>query len=115
MTAVDPSRVRGLLTRERTAYRDGHPASHAAWVKGQQHLLGGVPMTWMLKAAGGFPVFLAGADGARIRDIDGNEYVHFSLGDTGAIAGHSPAPLDAAVPPRGEAPRGGAAGVPAPD
>src|SRR6059058_5829089 len=94
MIAVDPSRVRDLLSRERTAYRDRHPASHAAWVEGQRHLLGGVPMTWMLKAAGGFPVFLAGAHGARIRDLDGHEYVDFSLGDTGAMAGPSPEPVE---------------------
>src|SRR4051794_3610774 len=115
MTAVDPSRVRGLLTRERTAYRDGHPASHAAWVEGQRHLLGGVPMTWMLKAAGGFPVFLAGAHGARVRDIDGHEYVDFSLGDTGAMAGHSPEPVVEAVRRRMETLGGATAMLPTED
>ena len=115
MTAVDPSRVRHLLTRERTAYRDRHPASHAAWVEGQRHLLGGVPMTWMLKAAGGFPVFLAGAHGARIRDIDGHEYVDFSLGDTGAMAGHSPEPVVEAVRRRMESLGGATAMLPTED
>src|SRR4051812_2588208 len=115
MTAVDPSRVRALLTRERTAYRDAHPASHAAWVEGQRHLLGGVPMTWMLKAAGGFPVFLAGAHGARIRDIDGHQYVDFSLGDTGAMAGHSPEPVVEAVRRRVETLGGATAVLPAED
>jgi len=115
MTAVDPSRVRALLTRERTAYRDAHPASHAAWVEGQRHLLGGVPMTWMLKAAGGFPVFLAGAHGARIRDIDGHQYVDFSLGDTGAMAGHSPEPVVEAVRRRVETLGGATAMLPTED
>jgi glutamate-1-semialdehyde 2,1-aminomutase len=54
-------------------------------------------MTWMNKTAGGFPVYVAGARGARITDIDGHEYVDFCLGDTGAMAGHSPAPVVAAV------------------
>src|SRR5205085_9074706 len=40
---------------------------------------------------------LSGARGARVRDIDGHEYVDFALGDTGAMAGHSPAPVVAAV------------------
>jgi glutamate-1-semialdehyde 2,1-aminomutase len=97
VTTVDPARVAELMAREQSAFRDRHPASHAAWVEGQRHLLGGVPMTWMLKAAGGFPVFLDGAHGARVRDIDGHEYVDFSLGDTGAMAGHSPEPVVEAV------------------
>jgi glutamate-1-semialdehyde 2,1-aminomutase len=54
-------------------------------------------MTWMNKAAGGFPVYLAGARGARVTDIDGHEYADFCLGDTGAMAGHSPAPVVEAV------------------
>src|SRR3954462_6995106 len=115
MSVIDPLRVVELTARERTAYRDRHPASHAAWVEGQRHLLGGVPMTWMLKAAGGFPVFLAGAHGARIRDIDGHEYVDFSLGDTGAMAGHSPEPVVEAVRRRMETLRGATAMLPTED
>jgi glutamate-1-semialdehyde 2,1-aminomutase len=37
------------------------------------------------------------ARGARVTDIDGHEYVDFCLGDTGAMAGHSPAPVVDAV------------------
>ena len=47
-------------------------------------------MTWMAKWAGGHPVYAASARGARIEDVDGHEYVDFALGDTGAMAGHSP-------------------------
>ena len=54
-------------------------------------------MTWMAKWAGGFPLYHAEAHGARIADLDGREYVDFCLGDTGAMAGHSPAPTVAAV------------------
>ena len=60
-------------------------------------LVGGVPMTWMAKWAGGHPVYAATARGARIEDVDGNAYVDFSLGDTAAMAGHSPPPTVAAV------------------
>jgi glutamate-1-semialdehyde 2,1-aminomutase len=60
-------------------------------------LLGGVPMTWMNKAAGGFPLYVSAARGASVRDIDGRDYVDFALGDTAAMAGHSPAPVVAAI------------------
>ena len=35
--------------------------------------------------------------GNRVTDVDGHTYVDFALGDTGAMAGHSPAPTVAAV------------------
>jgi len=54
-------------------------------------------MTWMNKNAAGYPVYAERARGARITDIDGHGYVDFSLGDTAAMAGHSPAPVVAAV------------------
>ena len=47
-------------------------------------------MTWMTKWSGGFPLYLDVAHGNRISDIDGHTYVDFALGDTGAMAGHSP-------------------------
>jgi glutamate-1-semialdehyde 2,1-aminomutase len=46
--------------------------------------------------AGAHPVYLAEADGASVVDVDGHEYADFCLGDTGAMAGHRPVPLDRA-------------------
>ena len=57
-------------------------------------------MTWMNKNAAGFPLYLAGADGARVTDLDGHEYVDLCLGDTGAMAGHSPEATASAVAER---------------
>ena len=37
-----------------------------------------------------FPLFMERAKGARLWDVDGHEYIDFCLGDTGAMAGHSP-------------------------
>ncbi len=54
-------------------------------------------MPWMIRWAGGFPVFAVEAHGARFRDVDGHEYVDFCLGDTAAMTGHSPAPTVRAV------------------
>lgn len=70
-------------------FGDTHPASRAAYEKAD-HLFGRVPMTWMNKAAAGHPVYLDTAHGATVTDIDGNSYLDLCLGDTGAMAGHSP-------------------------
>ncbi len=94
---IDRSRLRALLDRERTAFADAHPRSAAAYAAARPHLLGGVPMTWMNLAAGGFPLYLDRARGARVTDLDGHEYVDFALGDTGAMAGHSPPATVAAI------------------
>ncbi|GIE75426.1 aminotransferase [Actinoplanes philippinensis] len=88
-----------LLARERATFADRHPGSRAAYQR-SDHLFGRVPMTWMNKAAGDFPIHLDRARGNRIVDVDGNEFVDFALGDTGAMAGHSPAPVVAAVTER---------------
>ena len=50
--------------------------------------------------SGGFPLYLDRARGNRVTDVDGHEYVDFAMGDTGAMAGHSPQPtVDAVQPP----------------
>ncbi|MCW3819324.1 transaminase [Micromonospora sp. DR5-3] len=93
---VDRTRLNSLLERERAEFVDRHPRSAAAYARAE-HLFGKVPMTWMNKNAAGFPVYVDRARGARLTDIDGNDYRDFCLGDTGAMAGHSPAPVVAAV------------------
>jgi len=94
---IDPARVTELVARERAAYAASHPASRLAFEQAAGHLLGGVPMTWMRMWPGGFPLYLATARGARLTDIDGNAFADFCLGDTGAMAGHSPEPVQDAV------------------
>ena len=73
-----------------------NPRSAKAY-EAADHLFGRVPMTWMNKRAGGFPLYLATAHGARVTDLDGHSYVDLCLGDTGAMAGHSPGPVVEAV------------------
>jgi len=86
---IDRSRLRELLGRERGEFAGSHAASRAAF-ENATHLFGRVPMTWMNKAAAGHPVYLDTARGATLTDIDGNRYLDLALGDTGAMAGHSP-------------------------
>ena len=94
---IDRSHLAGLIRREREIYASRHPSSRDAFTAAGESLLGGVPMTWMLMYPGGFPPYVASARGARLTDIDGNEFIDFCLGDTGAMAGHSPEPVRAAV------------------
>ncbi|MGW4512424.1 transaminase [Streptomyces sp. NPDC004393] len=93
---MDRARLRQLLAREGSEAERLNPRSRAAYA-GADHLFGRVPMTWMNKTAGAFPRYLAAARGARVTDIDGHDYIDFCLGDTGAMAGHSPDPVAAAV------------------
>ena len=94
---IDRDHLAALIDRERSAYRAGFPGSRGAFSAARHHLLGGVPMTWMRMWPGGFPIYHATASGARLTDIDGHEFIDFCLGDTGAMAGHSPAAVQAAV------------------
>ena len=89
MTTINRAQLTHLIARERALHAVRNPQSAAAF-GAASHLFGRVPMTWMNKWSGGFPMYLATAHGNTISDIDGNEYVDFALGDTGAMAGHSP-------------------------
>ena len=76
---------------------DQHPESQAVADQSHSSLLAGVPMPWMKRWAGPFPVVADRAEGGRIFDIDGNKYVDFCLGDTGSMTGHANAPISQAI------------------
>jgi glutamate-1-semialdehyde 2,1-aminomutase len=86
-----------LLQRELERFEREHPRSRELAAEAKGPLLSGVPMPWMIRWPGGFPVFAAEAHGARFTDVDGHEYVDFCLGDTAAMTGHSPEPTVRAV------------------
>jgi glutamate-1-semialdehyde 2,1-aminomutase len=94
---LDRPRLPHLLEREAAAFAESRPRSRALYERARGSLVGGVPMPWMMRWAGGFPVFAAEASGARITDVDGHEYVDLCLGDTGAMPGHGPAAVVKAV------------------
>lgn len=102
MVGIDRSKLERLMQREMRAFRDLHPRSYELFERGRASLLGGVPMPWMLRWAGGFPLFVAEARGAHLRDVDGRDYVDLCLGDTGAMGGHSPAAAVRAVAEQAE-------------
>jgi len=95
--AAQIRRLDELLERELERFEREHPRSRELARKAEESLLQGVPMPWMVRWAGGFPVFAADARGARFRDVDGHEYIDFCLGDTAAMTGHSPEPTVRAI------------------
>lgn len=90
MTTIDRNRLKQLSDREEQRFKVRHAKSAAMFRAAQDSLLGGVPMSWMKKWAGAFPVFVKDAKGAHFTCVDGRNYVDLCLGDTGAMTGHSP-------------------------
>lgn len=86
-----------LRAREDDLYLRRTPKSRATFASAQEMLLNGVPMPWMGDWGTSHPLFVDSASGNRITDIDGNCYIDFCLGDTGAMFGHSPEPTVEAV------------------
>jgi glutamate-1-semialdehyde 2,1-aminomutase len=96
-TGLDWSRALALLARERDAFTQRNPASAQLAAQAQQHLLFGVPLHWMSDWGTPFALHVCQANGAVVTDVDGHRLVDFCLGDTGAMFGHSPAPVAAAL------------------
>jgi glutamate-1-semialdehyde 2,1-aminomutase len=88
--AIDRTRLMELLGAELERFRTEHPRSAEEHERARRSLFGGVPMPWMMLWAGGYPIVAERAEGNRVVDVDGHEYVDLCLGDTGAMTGHSP-------------------------
>jgi glutamate-1-semialdehyde 2,1-aminomutase len=97
VTTAQREQLAGLIARERETYERDHARSRELHAEARGSLLAGVPMSWMAMWVGGFPLYLDRAHGATIVDVDGHEYADFCLGDTGAMAGHSPEPTMRAI------------------
>ena len=91
MTAIDRDRLRAAFAEEERRFAATHPKCRALFERAQGSLLDGIPMSWMKKWAGGFPLFVESAEGAYLTDVDGQRYLDLCLGDTGAMTGHAPA------------------------
>ncbi len=88
--SLDRDKLEQLLKTEEQLFRKNHPKSYELYQRARKSLHGGVPMLWMIRWAGSFPVFVKSAKGAHFTDVDGNDYIDFCLGDTGAMTGHAP-------------------------
>lgn len=94
---VNWPRALALAASERASFSARNPASARLAAQAAEHLLFGVPMHWMKDWSTPFSLTVREASGARFRDVDGHDYIDFCLGDTGAMFGHAPAPVAAAI------------------
>ncbi|MGA0800576.1 MAG: transaminase [Steroidobacteraceae bacterium] len=86
-----------IIERERALFRERSPRSSQLAERTQSHWLSGVPMHWMADWGTPFPLFVSKANGVTLTDADAHLYLDFCLGDTGAMYGHSPEPIAAAI------------------
>ena len=91
MATIDRDHLKNLMQIEEDRFLSLHPQSGELFTKAKEVMPGGVPMSWMAKWPGAYPIFVDTAQGARFSDVDGLEYVDLCLGDTGSMTGHSPA------------------------
>ena len=97
---IDRDRLSSLRADEEARFVALHPRSAELAADAERSLLAGVPMPWMTRWPGGFPVFVESATGARLTDVDGQTYVDLCLGDTGAMTGHALPQVAAAIDDR---------------
>ncbi len=91
------STLERLLAEEAQRFIATHPESARLGSAARRHWLNGVPMHWMADWGTPHPLFVREAAGAALIDVDGCEYADFCLGDSGALFGHSPPPVAAAL------------------
>jgi glutamate-1-semialdehyde aminotransferase len=93
----DRTRLAHLRAEEVAHFEAARPQSRAQSEKARESMPDGVPMLWMAKWPGPWPVYVESAQGAHFTCVDGIDHVDLCLGDTGAMVGHSPEPTVRAV------------------
>jgi len=94
---INRQHLKALHAREEERFLERTPKSRELFEKAKGVMPGGVPMSWMAKWPGKYPLFVASAQGAHFVDVDGNEFIDLCLGDTGSMTGHSPQATVAAI------------------
>jgi glutamate-1-semialdehyde 2,1-aminomutase len=110
---INRGNLASLRKVEDQRFLETHKKSGELFAKAKDSMPNGVPMSWMSKWPGAYPVFVEEAKGASFVDVDGNTYIDFCLGDTGSMTGHSPEATVAAI--REQAGRGLSAMLPTKD
>ena len=87
---IDRDRLAKLRAIEDQRFLKSHPKSGELFASAKKSMPNGVPMSWMSKWPGAYPIFVEEAKGASFVDVDGNTYIDLCLGDTGSMTGHSP-------------------------
>jgi glutamate-1-semialdehyde 2,1-aminomutase len=86
---IDRQVLRRLHAVEEQRFIATHSRSSVLAKEAHANLLGGVPMAWMTRWPGSFPIFFDTASGTHLTDVDGLGYIDFCLGDTAAMTGHA--------------------------
>jgi len=94
---LDLDRLSSAMAHEEADFAAKHPKSHRLAQEAQKGLLSGVPMPWMVRWPGAFPIYVDAARGGSFSCVDGVSYIDFCLGDTGAMTGHAVSALADAV------------------
>lgn len=87
---ADRARLAALHADEVERFRAARPESQRLTDVAREVMPGGVPMLWMEKWPGPWPVHVESAKGAHFTCVDGIDHVDLCLGDTGAMVGHAP-------------------------
>jgi glutamate-1-semialdehyde 2,1-aminomutase len=88
---MDRQRIRELAERERAALNERTPGSQRMFRRASRVLPGGVPSSFH------WPLYLDRGEGARVWDVDGNEYIDFHNGFGAMVQGHAHPAIGAAV------------------
>jgi glutamate-1-semialdehyde 2,1-aminomutase len=94
----DAKRVGELARRELAALKERTPASEAAHRRAAGVMPGGVASSFHVQEP--WPVHLARGEGARVWDLDGNEYIDLHNGFGAMVQGHAHPAVVAAVSER---------------
>ena len=100
-TAVDPARVAALTEREKTRLAERTRRSGEYFARAARVMPGGVPSQF--QKSDPWPVYVERGEGARVWDVDGNEYVDFHNGFGVMCVGHANPVIAAAVKARMDA------------
>ena len=76
---IDRARLAELRASEEKRFIELHPKSGQLFEKSKVNMPDGVPMSWMAKWPGAYPIFVEEAKGATFVDVDGNTYIDFCL------------------------------------
>ena len=63
-STIDRKALAELIKREERRFVEEHPRSLELFTQAKANLLGGVPMNWMVRWVGAFPLFVVQAEGA---------------------------------------------------
>lgn len=94
---LTPAALATRFANETQRFTATHPRSLALAAQAAQHFLFSVPLHWMRDWPSPVSLCVQQAQGAHLTCADGLVYSDFCLGDTGAMFGHSPAPVAQAI------------------